>query len=189
MLGLLLCMSPVALVGWAPGIIPGRPVGQRPGCQLSAATPDDDLDALPELGDLSCGKQSFQISSNIDGVKIPERFQMKVRALSGEFSPMSSEADNERSEGLILDGLVGFPALMPLRVVSRKSSTAEQESLVAEIEQICRRGGAALMQLEVTPRLGGAVASIAFSVSVDSANMLAEVRDALHRDPRVKMVF
>jgi len=50
---------------------------------------------------------------------LTQRFQMKVKALQGEFSIADQESDTERHEGAITEGLLGFPCSLPIKVRGR----------------------------------------------------------------------
>lgn len=151
-----------------------------------AASPDpcaglsqEDLDALPELGQ---GKNA-----------LPERFGLKLRALRGEFSPKDAP-DTERDENSITKGLIGFPALLPVKVVSQKLDAEAQVALVEDLRKVCdacyvETGLYASTEFEVTQRMGGAIASIAFTVRVPSSDALTVLREEIKSDKRVKMVF
>ena len=61
---------------------------------------------------------------------------------------------------------------------------------MAEVNELCVKAvGVQPSSVELTPRLGGKVASIAFRVLVGSPTSLTELRESLRVDPRVRMVF
>ena len=134
-----------------------------------------------------------------DGSSLSQRFQMQVRALQGEYSPANEECDTEHSEGCILEGLVGFPCSMPVKVVINAPAEAGAtlprsisdgvQALVGELCEICEEVGMKPSGLEVVPRLGGKVLSVAFDVRAESAAALSALRERIRADDRVRMVF
>ena len=90
--------------------------------------------------------------------------------------------------------LIGFPADVPVKVVSQKLDAAAQESLLEDLRKLCdacyvESGLYASTEFEVTQRMGGAIASIAFTVRVPSSDALTVLRSEIKGDSRVKMVF
>lgn len=90
--------------------------------------------------------------------------------------------------------LIGFPADVPVKVVSTKLDAAAQESLLEDLRKLCEAcyiesGLYASTEFEVTQRMGGAIASIAFTVRVPSSDALTVLRTEIKGDKRVKMVF
>jgi len=147
-----------------------------------------DGDEDPVVRSCTPMRSHFVVSGT--GQPLPERFEMKVLALQGKFSPEDGAADTEHSDDLLLDGLVGFPADVPVRVVTRNTSEDEQAALVSQVSEICKSAaGVEPTKLEVKPRLGGKVASINFSVLVSSSDSLSVVREKLRSNPHVRMVF
>lgn len=159
-------------------------------------TPRDPFEAEPEdfspdLTDCTCsGRATARFTDTEDGSTLGERFDMQVRALQGDFSPADKEMDNERGDSVLLEGLVGFPAQVPVKVVTYPSTAAEQEALLSLVSEECINVvGVAPTRIQLTPRLGGKVASIAFIVLVGSASSLTTLREKLRTHPGVRMVF
>uniref|UniRef100_A0A7S0Q8F0 Uncharacterized protein n=1 Tax=Coccolithus braarudii TaxID=221442 RepID=A0A7S0Q8F0_9EUKA len=150
-----------------------------------------DADAADDLDDCACSARvSASFSDAEDGKPLGERFDMQVRALQGEFSPTDVDKDHERGDNLLLEGLVGFPAEVALKVVTHPASSAEQEALLSKLNHACVEAvGVPPTRIQSTPRLGGKVASIGMSVLVSSPRSLTMLREHLRGLSGVRMVF
>ncbi|KAL1524803.1 hypothetical protein AB1Y20_019683 [Prymnesium parvum] len=118
---------------------------------------------------------------------LPDRFMIAVQAIRGDFSPPDDEPDDERQEDLIFQALTDFPATVQLKVVSRAVPEEQLDSLVKDVAKLCECVDATDAAWKAVRR--GSRRSIALSIRVPSALALAELRDALVKDPRVQMVF
>jgi len=129
---------------------------------------------------------------------LTRRFKMKVKALQGDYSLADESCDTERHEGAIMEGLIGFPCNLPMKVVadtppsddaSARSISIVAQAVVDAIRAVCEAQGMPANNLEVAPRLGGKVVSLSFVVRAESSDAVSELRKKLRADPNVRMVF
>ena len=128
------------------------------------------------------GRIVTELRDATTGAPLPERMAVKMRALQGEFSPPEDVSDTERDDGTLMAGLVGFPTLLPLKVVSQ--TDVDVDGLMRDMAALA----AGSKPPELTMRPGGR-ASISFEVQCKDPSSLGETRAALLEDPRIKMVF
>ena len=115
---------------------------------------------------------------------LPDRFQIAMRAIRGEFSP-SDGADTEDVDDAITAALLTFPAQVKLRVVSSKLSAEQAATLEADLSRMID----ALVEAEFSMQERAGRLSFDVVLTVPSAAALAAVRGALKSDERVAMVF
>ena len=83
---------------------------------------------------------------------------------------------------MLLAGLIGFPTLLPLKVISQPD--VDVDGLMRDMAALA----ADSKPPELTMRPGGR-ASISFEMECKDPNSLGETRTTLLEDPRIKMVF
>ena len=128
------------------------------------------------------GRIVTELRDATTGAPLPERLTVKMRALQGEFSPPEDVSDTERDDGTLMAGLVGFPTLLPLKVVSQ--TDVDVDGLMRDMAALA--AGSNPPELTMRPR---GRASISFEVQCKDPSSLGETRAALLEDPRIKMVF
>ncbi|EKX37622.1 hypothetical protein GUITHDRAFT_116259 [Guillardia theta CCMP2712] len=140
----------------------------------------EEIEALPELGELSCGDRPPMIE---EIMQEDVRFEYKMRALRGEFSPSVGE-DTEDSLHLA-EALLKFPGPCELRVVVRNEGEVAQElsGMLASVE------GLKVVSKTQEPRMGGKFLAVQFQVEVESALVRQRAFKVLEQDKRVKMKF
>ncbi|KAL1524817.1 hypothetical protein AB1Y20_019697 [Prymnesium parvum] len=158
-----------------------RPLLQRGAAVHMCAADDGGAD------DMECEGRVVAELVAADGGVLPDRFMIAVQAIRGDFSPPDDEPDDERQEDLIFQALTDFPATVQLKVVSRAVPEEQLDSLVKDVAKLCECVDATDAAWKAVRR--GSRRSIALSIRVPSALALAELRDALVKDPRVQMVF
>jgi putative lipoic acid-binding regulatory protein len=126
------------------------------------------------------------------GANLTDRFIMSARALRGEFDPEdpTTDTDTDENSGLLTALVDEFPTSYEFTTVAKVRSDEDAcrelvESLVKVISHQCN---GAFVNAKVVPRTAG-FSSIKLTSTVQSAEMIKNVYDALRADDRLKMVY
>eukprot|EP00960_Hanusia_phi_P009658 280841-Hanusia_phi.AAC.1 len=140
----------------------------------------EEIESLPELGELSCGDRPPMLE---EIMQEDVRFDYKMRALRGEFSPQAGE-DTEDSFHLA-EAILKFPGPCEVRVVVRNEGDVAEElsNMLSSVE------GLQVVSKTEEPRMGSKFLAIQFQVMVESALVRQRAFEILAQDKRVKMKF
>jgi len=146
---------------------------------------EEDLENMPMIA-------QSEVKIDDHGSDLTDRFKYKVNALMGNYAPSQPDADNEDTDGNILNALMNFPAPYAFNIVGKtKGEEALVDGYISKVKEIVGAssgGGDDILEFAVKPR-GKNFTKITAEVMVESSGMINTIYDELAKLEETIMRF